>query len=180
MVVQPLRALLKLVLISTLVGPVHATRPSYAPTSKSVYVKGGLLQVYLEYDNFQGYFLNYYTMPAGARAAAAPGRLSERSVQGSPGSCAAGSVRPARAFRASPRPAGRFGRAGSTVKDEFNVTWWIQQDIVVTTQPVSAADQDRLRAPRAAPAWHAWHGLRHAWGVCCPSLCHRRHAGAAA
>ncbi len=73
MVVRPLRALLTLVLLSALVAPLDATRPSYAPTSKSVSVSGGLLRVYLEYDNFQGYFLNSYTLPAGARAAAALG-----------------------------------------------------------------------------------------------------------
>ena len=41
---------------------------------------------------------------------------------------------------------GGLRTAGTPVQDEYGVTWWLGQDVVVTTQPYSWADQDRLGA----------------------------------
>ncbi len=60
-----LRALLPLALLP-LQGLTQAQRPSYSPTSAQYYIKNSYLVIDLVYENFQGYFLNTYTLPAGA------------------------------------------------------------------------------------------------------------------
>ena len=60
------RALLPLALLLLLPGLPGAQRPSYAPVSAQYYIKNGYLVFDLVYENFQGYFLNTYTLPAGA------------------------------------------------------------------------------------------------------------------
>lgn len=130
-----LRALLPLTLLLLLPGLTEAQRPSYSPTSAQYYIKNSYLVFDLVYENFQGYFLNTYTLPAGAAhvqltvALALSYLLDEFSVlQAAQGcnTCAA---------------------AGTPVTDQTHgTTWWPAQDIVLTTQPVSWADQDRLGA----------------------------------
>ena len=139
------RALLPLALLLLLPGLTGAQRPSYAPISAQYYIKNGYLVFDLVYENFQGYFLNTYTLPAGAArvqltVVLALSYLPARSrvLQAAQGckSCAA---------------------AGTPVTDQTHgTTWWPAQDIVLTTQPVSWADQDRLGVHHL---WHASLGL---------------------
>ena len=59
-------ALLPPALLLVLLGLTRAQRPAYSPTSSQYYIKNNYLVIELVYENFQGYFLNTYTLPAGA------------------------------------------------------------------------------------------------------------------
>lgn len=62
-----LRALLRLALLLCFAaGPTSAQRPSYAATLSNNYIFMNYFNVNITYENFQGYFLNTYTVPAGA------------------------------------------------------------------------------------------------------------------
>ena len=62
-----LQALLPLALLLCFAaGPTSAQRPSYAATLSNNYIFMNYFNVNITYENFQGYFLNTYTVPAGA------------------------------------------------------------------------------------------------------------------
>ena len=127
-----LHALLPLALLLLLTGRAGAQRPSYSPISAQYYIKNNYLVLDLVYDNFQGYFLNTYTLPAGAARVQSTVMLALTHL-----------LAKSRILQAA--QSCKCAAAGTRVTDQTSgKTWWPAKDIVLTTQPVSWADQDRL------------------------------------
>lgn len=126
-------ALLPLTLLLLLPGLTRAQRPSYSPISAQYYIINNYLVFDLVYENFQGYFLNTYTLPAGAARVQLTVVLALTYL-----------LARSRVLQAA-QDCKTCAAAGTPVTDQTHgTTWWPAQDIVLTTQPVSWADQDRL------------------------------------
>ena len=143
-------------------------RPSYQPTSAVYNIHNDTFTITLAYNQWQGYFLNTYTVPAGgdfklAHACSCISSFMLGAQRLSPQLCLSpdawltmlSSARlAAQPGSGAQAQAERGVHAGHSILDTTrNITWHMGNDLIFTLAPSSAADVDRTRMP------HPWHAL---------------------
>lgn len=128
-------------------------RPSYQPTSVTYSITNDTFILFLAYSNWQGYFNNTYTIPAGAQA----NRLLMTFQAGIPLIIPKESVLEvfcvtSQALHQGTQTLGAESEcalcsAGHDVLDETrNITWHMSNDLTFTLGPLSVGDVDRTGA----------------------------------